>query len=104
MKKIVYGICGKGKGHFLRQLPVIDFLISQNHKILFFVSGARLGLAEIYKDNPLVKIVHVSTPYFAGNSEGLDFKITDVINANFNYSFNSDRSCFRSLVILVYVW
>lgn len=88
MKKVLYGICGIGNGHFFRQTPVIDFLLSQQTQILFFAYGESLKLLNRYQDNPLVKIVEVAVPYFIGNPQGLDFITTEQINKNFDYSIN----------------
>lgn len=88
MKKILYGICGIGNGHFFRQMPIIDFLISQKYQILFFAYGESLKLLNRYKYNPLVKIVEVNVPYFIGDKNGIDFIKTELINDKFDYSLN----------------
>lgn len=88
MKKILYGICGIGNGHFFRQMPIIDFLISQKYQVLFFAYGESLKLLNRYKDNSLIKIVEVNVPYFIGDKNGLDFINTELINSNFDYSLN----------------
>lgn len=88
MKKVLYGICGIGNGHFFRQTPVIDFLLSQQTQILFFAYGESLKLLNQYRENPFVKIVEVAVPYFIGNPEGIDFITTEKINNQFDYSIN----------------
>lgn len=88
MKKVLYGICGIGNGHFFRQTPVIDFLLSQQTQILFFAYGESIRLLNRYQSNPLVKIVEVSVPYFIGNPDGVDFVRTEQINQSFDYSIN----------------
>lgn len=88
MKKILYGICGIGNGHFFRQTPVIDYLIEQQHQILFFAYGESYKLLSRYENNPLVKIVEVAVPYFIGNSDGIDFVTSAKINSSFDYNKN----------------
>lgn len=88
MKKILYGICGIGNGHFFRQVPVIEHLLESNHQILFFAYGESLKLLTRYQNNPLVKIIEVSVPYFIGNKEGVDFVTSEKINSQFDYSIN----------------
>lgn len=88
MKKILYGICGIGNGHFFRQTPVIDYLIEQQHQILFFAYGESYKLLSRYAQNPLVKIVEVSVPYFIGNTQGIDFVTSAKINSSFDHSKN----------------
>lgn len=88
MKKVLYGICGIGNGHFFRQIPVIDFLISQHCQIMFFAYGESLKLLSRYHDNPLVNIIEVAVPYFISNTTGVDFVISEKINAQFDYSIN----------------
>ena len=39
MKKILYGICGIGNGHFFRQLPIIETLLKQNNKTAKILTG-----------------------------------------------------------------
>lgn len=88
MKKVLYGICGIGNGHFFRQVPVIDHLLAHQNQILFFAYGESLKLLSRYEFNPLVKIIEVSVPYFIGNSEGVDFVTSEKINSQFDYSIN----------------
>lgn len=88
MKKILYGICGIGNGHFFRQTPVIEYLIEQKHQILFFAYGESYKLLSRYENNPLVKIIEVAVPYFIGNTEGIDFVTSAQINSSFDYNKN----------------
>lgn len=90
MKKILYGICGIGNGHFFRQLPIIETLLKQNNQILFFAYGESLKLLNRFNLNPNVKIIEVAVPYFIGAKEGIDFKRSKDINQinKFNYNLN----------------
>lgn len=90
MKKILYGICGIGNGHFFRQLPIIENLIKGKNKILFFAYGESLKLLSRFNYNPNVKVIEVAVPYFIGNTEGIDFKRSKDINLinKFNYNLN----------------
>jgi uncharacterized protein (TIGR00661 family) len=72
-RKIVYGVCGIGLGHTVRQLPILDTL-SREHRILLFAYGESLSfLQKRYRDNPRVGICEVAVPFVAGSDAGLDF-------------------------------
>lgn len=95
MKKIVYGICGIGNGHLYRQLPVIDYLLSQRNMIFIFTYGTAYDFF-INKYIPnlshqlqqLIKIALVDVPYFIGNKNGLDFKKAAEINSSMSMKNN----------------
>lgn len=85
MKKILYGICGIGHGHLFRQLPVIHYLLEQNHQILVFTYGQAYDyLKKKYQDNPLIKIQKVWVPYYVGNTQHntVDFQLTSQHKSN----------------------
>jgi uncharacterized protein (TIGR00661 family) len=87
MKKIVYGICGIGNGHLYRQLPIIDFLLENNHKIMIFTYGTAFEffnkkyiptLSQLKQE--LIQVALVDVPYFIGKKDGLDFVKAAEIN------------------------
>lgn len=81
-KKIVMGICGIGRGHSIRQLPVINAL-SEANKLMLFVFGESYDFyAEKFANNPNVRITKVVVPRFVGYKDGIDFEATAKIAAN----------------------
>lgn len=92
MKKIIYGICGIGNGHLYRQLPLIDYLESLGHQILFFAYGKSLEyLNKKYANHSNIKVVEVWVPYYAGSSnpEGkIDFQKTMELNQSNQFHKN----------------
>lgn len=95
MKKIVYGICGIGNGHLYRQLPIIDFLLKENHQVMIFTYGTAYDFFTnkyIHQLSPnkveLIKLALVDVPYFIGNKEGLDFSKALEINSHMDIKNN----------------
>jgi uncharacterized protein (TIGR00661 family) len=76
-KKILFGICGIGSGHYHRQLPVLTHLLNQGHQIMVFTYGEALAFFhESFPKDPNLSIVAVEDPYFVGAPSGLDFAST----------------------------
>lgn len=95
MYKILYGICGIGKGHFYRQKPIIDWLISQNYEIVIFAYGDSLKLANLHYKKKVLSICEVCVPYYIGNLNGLDFEAISSINKNIplELNFEAFKAC-----------
>lgn len=78
MKKILIGICGIANGHVYRQIPVIDFLLEKNCQIMIFSYVNSFDIcSQRYKNNPWVKVVQVSVPFYKGNNHGIDFNCSE---------------------------
>lgn len=75
--KILWGICGIGLGHALRQLPLVEYF-ARNSRIVIFAYG---DSATFYKkwaeDRKNITVVTVSVPYYVGAAGGLDFEETE---------------------------
>ncbi len=75
--KILYGVCGIGMGHTIRQLPMIDYFANADHRLVIFGYGESLRFfARRFAGKKHVTVLPVSVPFFVGNHEGLDFKAT----------------------------
>lgn len=91
--KIVYGVCGIGRGHVHRQLPVIEYLIDRGSEIVFFAYGTSLAfLQQRYADHSRIQIEEVAVPFYVGDRTGLDFEATIRHPKNQNISF-LDQNC-----------
>ena len=74
-KKILFGICGIGNGHYNRQLPILQHLLGQGHQIMVFTYGEALSFfLEKFPKHPNLTIVPVADPYYVGTPTGLDFE------------------------------
>lgn len=76
-KKILFGICGIGSGHYHRQLPLIKYFLEQGHRVVIFTYGeilekAKKGLQQ-YSN---LTMVPVANPYYVGTPGGLSFDAT----------------------------
>jgi uncharacterized protein (TIGR00661 family) len=71
--RILWGICGIGLGHTLRQAPLIEFFAKNNRLVLFAYGESYAYYRETYFNRPNVSVCNVSVPFYPGNAEGLDF-------------------------------
>ncbi|MFH1461989.1 MAG: glycosyltransferase family protein [bacterium] len=86
-KKILFGICGIGSGHYNRQLPLMKHFLEQGHNIIIFTYGEILNRAK--KDlnkYSNISIISVANPYFVGTPDGLSFEQT-LFHENNNLNF-----------------
>lgn len=90
VKKVLYGICGIGSGHFYRQKPLIDALLRLGWKIHFFVYGNSLTqVRKNYGANPNVAISPVYVPFIpAGSNVALDFEKAVQLNEGLDITIN----------------
>lgn len=87
--KIVWGVCGIGHGHSLRQKPLIEYF-SKRAEITIFAYGESLDYFKKHFeciDN--ITIERVAVPFYVGNKQGLDFDATLTHPANQNLDFHT---------------
>jgi len=87
-KKILFGVCGIGRGHTYRQFPVISYFAKKQCKIVIFAfdeSYDFYSLAFKYRKN--IKIYQVFVPWIHGGVDGIDYKRTA------NENFNKNQNC-----------
>lgn len=83
-RKILYGVCGIGMGHTLRQLPILEHFVRQGARLVVFAYGESYRtLGARYRDAANVDVVQVSVPFYVGAASGLDFAATALRPANF---------------------
>lgn len=96
MSRIIYGVCGIGNGHIYRQVPVIEYLLKNNHTIVFFAYGNSFNyLSKNYSHFNNVKIKEVWNPYFMGDVNGINFKKSFEVNANNSEKYKLNLEAFR---------
>jgi uncharacterized protein (TIGR00661 family) len=78
--RILYGICGIGLGHTLRQLPIIEQL-AKRHRIAVFAYGKSY---EFFAKRNIknVKVFEVAVPFYVSGKNGIDFSATAAHPAN----------------------
>lgn len=78
--KILIGICGIGNGYLSRQINVINLLINNHHQVVIATTKNNI----IYFENkyPNLKVLEISIPLIACNSQGIDFKTSMKWNNN----------------------
>lgn len=82
-KKILYGICGIGNGHYIRQLPVLKHLLEKGHQIMLFTYGdALVFFRDRFPKHLNLTLVPVANPYYVGTPQGLDFEETGLSEKN----------------------
>ncbi len=75
-RKILYGICGIGRGHASRQLPIVEHFARSSRIVLFAYGESERIYRERFRDVPSVQIVPVVVPFYVGTPDGLDFLAT----------------------------
>jgi uncharacterized protein (TIGR00661 family) len=71
--KILYGVCGIGLGHTMRQLPILEHFAAHSRVVVFAYGESLRFYQERYRGNAAVTIVPVSVPFYPGGANGLDF-------------------------------
>ena len=74
--KILWGVCGIGRGHTFRQLPLIEHFSSSAEIVIFGYNESYSFLSSHFKDNPQVCVQEVAVPFLVGCKEGIDFQAT----------------------------
>lgn len=99
MAKILYGICGIGSGHFYRQKPIIDWLLTQKHELVIFAYSDSLRLVNTYYADKVLNISEVYVPYYKGGKSGIDFEATVSVNKDMKLALNFEAfaACSRIL-------
>jgi uncharacterized protein (TIGR00661 family) len=81
--KVLYGVCGIGMGHTLRQQPIIDHLAKSSRVVIFAYGESYRHFGARYRGLPNVTVVQVSVPFYIGGAHGLDFAGTALRAGNF---------------------
>ncbi len=76
LHKILYGICGIGRGHASRQLPIVEHFARSSRIVLFAYGESERVYRERFRDVPSVHVVPVVVPFYVGTPDGLDFLAT----------------------------
>ncbi len=81
-RKILWGVCGIGNGHMIRQLPLIEHF-SRMDRIVIFAYDASYGFyAKRFEGHPRVTVLPVAVPFYVGDRNGLDLEATKRLPTN----------------------
>lgn len=82
--KILFGVCGIGKGHIYEMLPIIEYYVKQeNSKVVIFTFGVSYSyFLDKYSSLDNVDVFEVSVPWVHGDKEGIDYIRTAEENQN----------------------
>lgn len=81
-RKVLYGVCGIGMGHTLRQQPIIDHLAKYCRVVIFAYGQSYRHFSARFHDAHNVSVLQVSVPYYYGGSHGIDFARTGAMRPN----------------------
>lgn len=81
-RKVLYGVCGIGMGHTLRQQPIIDHLAKYCRVVIFAYGQSYRHFSERFRDAHNVSVMQVSVPYYYGGSHGIDFARSGAMRPN----------------------
>jgi uncharacterized protein (TIGR00661 family) len=100
-RTILYGVCGIGNGHALRQLPLIEHF-STNFRIVIFAYDASYEFySKHFEGNPRVMVVEVAVPFYVGSKDGIDFEATEKLEKNKkDYTGINARACAKAEEII----
>jgi uncharacterized protein (TIGR00661 family) len=80
--KILFGICGIGRGHIYRQLPIISHYEKGNDIVIFAFDESFEYFTRFYKNHKNIKVFPVAVPWIHGSLSGIDFLKTYKDNRN----------------------
>jgi uncharacterized protein (TIGR00661 family) len=84
--KLLFGICGIGRGHIYRQLPIIEHFAKFNKIGIFAFGESYIFFNNYFRDKKNIKIFMVSVPWVHGGANGINYQKT--ANEKFNLGQN----------------
>jgi len=87
MNKLLFGVCGIGRGHIYRQLPIISHFAQKNKIAIFTFKESFAFFSKNFNENKNVKIISVSVPWVHGSLNGIDYNKTaqNLFNSQLDY-------------------
>ena len=90
-KKIIFGVCGIGRGHIYRQLPIISHF-EKKSKIAIFAFGESYAFyKDFFAKNNNTKVFLVAVPWIHGSKVGINYKKTSCEPLNKKSNFISQN-------------
>lgn len=85
--KLIFGVCGIGRGHIYRQLPIISHFAKTSKIAIFTFGESYIFYKDFFIKNNNVKILPVTVPWIHGSKTGVDYQKTS------RESFNKKNNC-----------
>lgn len=74
--KILYGICGLGRGHVMRQFPILQALVNRGDALAILAYGESLSVLRPWGHAHGVCVEEVAVPFVVGTATGIDLVAT----------------------------
>ncbi|NTW13880.1 MAG: hypothetical protein HGA31_02520 [Candidatus Moranbacteria bacterium] len=81
-RTILYGVCGIGNGHTLRQLPLIEHFAESARIVIFAYESSYGFYSDRFAADERITVLEVAVPYYVGNRDGIDFDATRTLGSN----------------------
>lgn len=111
--KILFGVCGIGRGHIYEMLPIIEHYISMSNSsvVIFSFGESYKYFTDKYKNSNMdnILVLEVIVPWIYGSPNGIDYALTakdeqnqrrDYITKNFNAMERAERFLGKPSVIV----
>lgn len=85
--KILYGICGLGNGHAMRQLPLLEELAARDTNLFLFAYSQSHTFFKPWAEARRIPLAEVAVPFTVTTAEGVDEEATRTHPANLNRNF-----------------
>lgn len=85
--KLLYGICGIGRGHTDRQRPLVEHFAKRARMVIFGYGESLHFYSRRFEGNENVLVEPVAVPFYVGNKQGLDFEATSKAPQNQGIDF-----------------
>lgn len=74
--KLIFGVCGIGRGHIYRQLPIISYFAKTSKIAIFAFGESYIFYKDFFVNNSNVKIFLVVVPWIHGGDVGINYQKT----------------------------
>lgn len=74
--KLIFGVCGIGRGHIYRQLPIISHFVKTSKVAIFAFGESYVFYKDFFENNSNVKIFLVVVPWIHGSEVGINYQKT----------------------------
>lgn len=89
--KLIFGVCGIGRGHIYRQLPIISHFAKTSKVAIFAFGESYIFYKDFFVNNSNVKILRVVVPWIHGGDVGINYQKTSSESFNKKKNFISQN-------------
>jgi uncharacterized protein (TIGR00661 family) len=73
INKLIFGVCGIGRGHIYRQLPLISHFAHNSRIVIFAFGESFVFFKSYFKNNTNIKVILVAVPWIHGGPVGINY-------------------------------